>query len=298
MDDLLQIWQCGWRCLQVLIAALQKDRNPFPSHWWCKGCVNIPHPLQGKDALLSLGHWWRRFGLIFLNIHWSPLETRECLNSSLHWASPGSNGFQKAGRNHSWEVQLFLTWLQVCARDMLFSRFKNACTHPFKTKTTNSTKRRLSFSSHSKFTVPTFSFKFWMLGLLMLLSCSSTWLAFRVWRPSIASVWFLVYSEYLTTAVVPLVLCSASSDTSKCFLMLLMASIATEIGFSTDCILIAFNSCIYFNSGQMVSDRWFSLMSLVFDLGHQRGTGAVISSVKLFSPLLSQLPNRNSYWSP
>lgn len=132
----------GWRCLQALIAALQKDRNPFPSHGWCKGCLSIPHPLQGKDALLSLSHWWRRCGLIFLNIHWSPPETRKCLNSSLHWACPGSNGFQKAGRNHSWEVQLFLTWLQVCARYALFSRFKNACKHPLKTKPTNSTKKR------------------------------------------------------------------------------------------------------------------------------------------------------------
>lgn len=177
-----------------------------------------------------------------MNLHWRPLETRECLNSSLCWVCPGSNGFQTGGNNHSWEVQLFLTWLHVCAREVSFSKFKNACKHPFKIKPTKSIKKkRFLFSSHSKLTVPTFSFKFWMSGLLIILSCSSTLLAFKAWWPSIASAWFLAYSEYLTIEVVPLVLCSASNDTSKCFLMLLMASVAAEIGFSTNCSLVAFN---------------------------------------------------------
>ena len=233
--------RAGWRCYQVFIATPQKDRNPFLSHGWCKGYVSTPHPLQGKVALLSLSYWWRKLGLIFLNLHWHPLETRECLNSSLCWVCPGSNSFQKGGSNHSWKVQLFPTWLHVCTREVLFSRFKNACKHPFKIEPTNSIKKRFLFSSHSKFTVPTFSFKFWMLGLLITLSCSSTLLALKASWPNIVSAWFLVYSECLTIGVVPLVFCSASNDTSKCFLMLLMASVATEIGFSTDCILVAFN---------------------------------------------------------
>lgn len=147
--------RAGWRYYQVFIAALHKDRNPFLSHGWCKGYVSTPHPLQGKVALLRLSYWWRRLGLIFLNLHWCPLVTSECLNSSLCWVCPGSNGFQKGGSNHSWKVQLFLTWLHVCAREVPFSRFKNACKHPFRIKPSNSIKKeifvQLPFKIHSTY---------------------------------------------------------------------------------------------------------------------------------------------------
>lgn len=57
------------------------------------------------------------------------------------------------------------------------------------------------------------------------------------------------------TGVVLLLFSSASNDISKCFLMLLMASVAIEIVFSMTCFLVAFNSCIYLNSRQMVNDK-------------------------------------------
>lgn len=135
--------KAGWGCYQVFIADLQKNRNPFHSHGRCKRYVSIPHPLQGKVALLSLSYWWRWLGLIFLNLHWSPLETTKCLNSFLCWVCPGNNGFQKGGSNHSWELQLFLMWLLVCTREVAFSRFINARKHHFKIKPTNNIKKEI-----------------------------------------------------------------------------------------------------------------------------------------------------------
>lgn len=128
-------------CYQVFIAALQKNRNPLLSHRWHKGYVSTPHQLQDKVTLLGLSYSWRRFGLIFLKLLWCPLETRECLNSSLFWVCPGNNGFQKVGNNYSWEVQLFLMWLHGCGKEVPFSRIKNACKYHFKIKPTTTPKK-------------------------------------------------------------------------------------------------------------------------------------------------------------
>lgn len=73
-----------------------------------------------------------------------------------------------------------------------------------------------------------------MPGILTSLSCSSTLLPSQARLCITVSMLCLVCSECLTTGAVSRAFCSARNDTSECFLMLLMASAATEIALSTN----------------------------------------------------------------